>query len=317
MKRTTGYMIEFFVVITFIVGIGIYTVPKFLQAQTINTPHYFPDHVFRRHVEMYMGVQHDETFSRMDVEKASDIFTSRAGQNSVIRSIKGLEYLTQVEFLSLKNHLINDLDLSKNIRLRLLECTGSNIKILDLSELFELNELYCPNNKLTKIVLPNQTKLRIIDVCENQLTELDLRNSPELNILRLSGNSLKTLNVSNNQDLVEIFASDNMITSVTLHDMPRLETVHLEYNPLQSFQVSNVPRLRSLRVPFSVFTNPNLLDDIPSLEELVVVFAHNDDTEHPIAQKLRQEFRTSSKRKIGNVSSDVVMMFETRIRSIQ
>jgi hypothetical protein len=357
MKRSTWYRIEFLIITSFIVGIGFFTVPKFIRTQTINTFEHFPDPIFRRSVEKYLDLQEGEQFSRFDVNRGNDVFQevgwfktifyqekyrnkpSVKGEwkDNVIQSTKGIEFLTQIEVLTLKNHAFTTIDLSKNAKLRFLECVDTNLESLDLRNQLVLHELYCNKNKLQSLVFPQRSELRHVDASRNQLTDIDLNTLKELNILKVDHNELKELDLSSNQNLVELSAIsnqiqtfildenpqlksislyDNKIESLEIQNLPQLEELNLAKNPIQSFRITNVPRLKTLHVHSRVFVNNELLNNLPAVEELHVEFSHIKDRNSTIAIQLQKEFRNAYTYTYGlSDSLGLGMHLGTRIRS--
>src|SRR5215217_6518968 len=125
-------------------------------------------------------------------------------------SLKGIEYFTKLRYLDMSASYVKSIDLSKNVKLEYLDCSGASfgagwnqtvktldvtkcknlkyldcsinlIASLDVSQNLKLEKLYCIGDNLKRIDISNNRLLRALDVSVNrQMTELYLRNCPEL-----------------------------------------------------------------------------------------------------------------------------------------
>lgn len=95
----------------------------------------FPDEVFRKYVLTNFDKNKDKLLSKSELESVRKIDCDRDTTGiEPIRSVKGVEYFTNLEYLNLNYHLIQELDVSKNTKLQTLAIMGNGLSKLDLSK---------------------------------------------------------------------------------------------------------------------------------------------------------------------------------------
>lgn len=179
---------------------------------------HFPDSVFRQYLAAYKDENEDGILSEQKIKEIKYIncsYESDKGQGK-IKSLKGIEYLTEVKSLKCAGNDLTSLDLRQNKKLEYLDCswnrlkslqikgqewleefncTGNRLSHLDLSGIGFIYELYCHKNNLISLILCDVDELYCYD---NVLTELDLSNSPSAWYINCSENMLRSLDLSNN-----------------------------------------------------------------------------------------------------------------------
>lgn len=88
------------------------------------------------------------------------------------------------------------LELSKNPKLKELECSNNKLPELDVSVLSDLEKLKCKWNAITSLDLSQTTKLVELDCSNNKLTSLDISRCPAIKDVRLGFNNLTEFNFS-------------------------------------------------------------------------------------------------------------------------
>ena len=178
-------------------------------------------------------------------------------------SIRGVETTLELS----KNPKLKDLDCSYNGLTRLdvsvlpdlekLVCDGNELVSLDLSRNPRLKELECSNNKLPELdvsALPDLEKL----VCKgNKLVSLDLSRNPRLKELECSNNKLPELDVSVLSDLEKLKCKWNAITSLDLSQTTKLVELDCSNNKLTSLDISRCPAIKDVRLGFNNLTEFN------------------------------------------------------------
>ena len=178
-------------------------------------------------------------------------------------SIRGVETPLDLS----KNSKLKDLDCSYNGLTRLdvsvlpdlekLVCDGNELVSLDLSRNPRLKELECSNNKLPELdvsALPDLEKL----VCKgNKLVSLDLSRNPRLKELECSNNKLPELDVSVLSDLEKLKCKWNAITSLDLSQTTKLVELDCSNNKLTSLDISRCPAIKDVRLGFNNLTEFN------------------------------------------------------------
>lgn len=223
---------------------------------------HFPDKAFRNAIRKY-DLNYDDVLSDEEAENALYIDVGMKG----IKTLKGIEYLTQLEKLKCLGNELTDLDVSKNTKLKELDCAHNYIKELDLSRNEKLEILCCAWNQLTELDISNNVELRDLSLPRNQLTELDVSRNIKLTELNCSSNKIKNLDISMLTKMTELIISgcsvknpdfsiySNLewlvcaeceLTELDVSHNLKLERLHCEGNQLTKLDLSNNPDLQGL-----------------------------------------------------------------------
>ena len=77
-----------------------------------------------------------------------------------ISSLRGIEHFTNLNNLSSSSNKLTHLDLSNNLKLRIVNCGSNRITYINISQCLELEELDCGYNRLTSLDVRNNTCLQ-------------------------------------------------------------------------------------------------------------------------------------------------------------
>mgnify|MGYP002626637085 CR=1 FL=1 len=116
---------------------------------------HFPDAVFREYIKQNIDKNKNEYLSDDEIHATAIILVYTSG----IKSLKGIEYFTELTRLGAAQNEITEIDLSQNTKL---EQLGLN------------------TNRLTSIDLSHNPNLWHLSIQRNQLAVLDLRTCPQL-----------------------------------------------------------------------------------------------------------------------------------------
>ena len=189
--------------------------------------------------------------------------------NTEIESTKGIEKLSSLTMLTLKNNGITNLDLSGNPILRELIVQNNNISNIDLSNNRNLIYIFLDHNDLSSIDLTNNlqvaqldlsynvlesinlslnSQISKLDLSNNLLTSIDLSNNPNISWLDLSNNRFGNLDLTNNTHMDTLNLMDNILTSLNLTNLRSLKYLYLTNNKITSLDLSNQSGLVELDV---------------------------------------------------------------------
>jgi len=131
-----------------------------------------------------------------------------------ITDMTGIQAFTNLEALYCGDNDFGELDVSKNTKLKSLECHGhcalgvhsdGIMESLDVSNNTLLESLNCACQKIDSLDVTKNIKLKELDCGGNPFTYLDLSKNTELKTLKLhAAVNLTTLNISNNTKLTYI-----------------------------------------------------------------------------------------------------------------
>ncbi len=165
----------------------------------------FPDENFRKYIQWNIDNGNGKLSTR-EIANATELRFSARG----VKSLKGIEFFTELRNFEGSNNLITEADLSKNTK---------------------LNWFNLWNNQLTSLNIRGLTALTELNVGNNALTEIDLSTNTELTFIRLSNNQLACLDLSKN----------TMVNNVECHENKRTIVVtggSFDLSTLSGFDVS-------------------------------------------------------------------------------
>lgn len=131
------------------------------------------------------------------------------------------------------------LDLSKNSKLKDLDCSYNGLTRLDVSVLPDLEKLVCDGNELVSLDLSRNPRLKELECSNNKLPELDVSVLSDLEKLKCKWNAITSLDLSQTTKLVELDCSDNKLTSLDISCCPAIKDVRLDFNNLTEFNFSH------------------------------------------------------------------------------
>ena len=234
--KTKRLLVEFCVVFVILAALTAFMIPKFLQAQNMNTPKNFPDPVFRSIVEQTVGVIHNGKISKNQLAQIKKIVTvsnSNTPFRNPILDLTGIELFTNLLELDCRGKQIKKLDLSRNQKLKILKCGHNNLTELDLSHNPQLVRLSCSHNKIVRLDISQATRLERLECSDNQLSELEIANCLSLTDLDCQNNMLSNLDVSKLANLTNLDISHNQFDRMPdLRNHKNLIGVDVEFNNL-------------------------------------------------------------------------------------
>lgn len=131
------------------------------------------------------------------------------------------------------------LELSKNPKLKDLDCSYNGLTRLDVSVLPDLEKLVCKGNKLVSLDLSRNPRLKELECSNNKLPELDVSVLSDLEKLKCKWNAITSLDLSQTTKLVELDCSNNKLTSLDISRCPAIKDVRLGFNNLTEFNFSH------------------------------------------------------------------------------
>lgn len=123
------------------------------------------------------------------------------------------------------------LDLSKNTKLKELDCYDNYLEMLDLSYNTALTTLKCHYNKLTSLELNNHPYLTTLLCHWNEsLVNLNISGATALEYLACDGNKLTDLDLHNNEDLQYLSCTSNGLSELDITNNSKLENISCDPN---------------------------------------------------------------------------------------
>ena len=243
----------------------------------------FEDENFKAYMVANFDTDNDGEISR---EEALSVTKIEVNTDN-IKSLAGIEYMTNIQYLSCSGNrkwnrstkkydiygMLKSLDISKNTKLAYLNVSCNPILSLDVSNNQSLITLSCYSNNLSSLDVSNNQKLEYLNCYENNLSSLDVSNNPKLKNLDCTYNKLSSLNVSNCPKLHQLYCYINNLSTLDISNNPELTYLTCHTNNISSLDVSNNTKLKSL-----VCNNNNIPSlDVSNNPELTELLCHDNN----------------------------------------
>lgn len=158
----------------------------------------FPDPVFLQYVKDNIDTA-DTTSGQKDGKLSQaerDAVTEISITNTNCTDLTGIAYFANLTKLYCYHNQLTTLDVSKNAKLRILECYNNGMEKLNLGDITQLTVLQCEYNNLTELDVSKNPYLEELQCRENKLRRVVIGNKYRLTGLYLEGNQLTSLDLS-------------------------------------------------------------------------------------------------------------------------
>ena len=216
------------------------------------------DNTFKAYLVANFDKNSDGSISQTEANAITEIHCYSQG----IRSLVGIEYLTNLKKIYCSHSFLTSVDLSKNPNLTYVDCgynyylTSINLyncsrldtlyidetKIDDLTSIYDcyrsLETLACNNTSLKELWLYYHTSLKSLNCWRTNLTILNLPTGPSLKSLNCFNNQLTALDISKNTGLTTLDCRENQLTALNISKNIGLTTLNCSENQLTTLNVS-------------------------------------------------------------------------------
>jgi hypothetical protein len=243
LKRKQKFLIEMTAVVLVLMVSAAVMIPRFLEAQSFNTPEHFPDPVFRRVVEQALNVEPGGRFTREDISNVPQMELREPG----IKSYKGLEHFTGLKSLVLQSPTITELDVSANVKLEKLVCMSRNLKRVNITRCEQLKLLNVNMTAIKELNLSGNPKLEQLFCIRTKLSVLDLSNNPAVTMVLCRQTPIHTLNLKGATSLQSIECSNTLIHELDLSTNVNLQLLNCSFTLLKELDVTQNTKLMTLQ----------------------------------------------------------------------
>ncbi|MFV0572318.1 MAG: T9SS type A sorting domain-containing protein [Xanthomarina gelatinilytica] len=218
----------------------------FASAQTTN----IPDANFE---QALIDLGYDTVLDGQVLTANINTVTSLDVESKNLTNLTGIEDFTALEFLSVTNNLLTNLNLSQNTNLTELRCDSNELTSINISQNTALERLWLTGNDLTALDVSQNTNLVDLRCANNPFTSLDVSNNPNLEYLVIYWSSLEVLDVSQNINLthLDVNGSDYLTTLNVKNGTNYLITY---------FDATNSPNLYCIQVDNAAYSTTNWTD---------------------------------------------------------
>ena len=207
----------------------------------------FPDPVFRNDVKEFdldengwLSEAEIAQVTKIDVNALPSVIAIYPPPPSrqKIRTLKGIEFFTQLEYLDCTSNFLTKLDISNNIVLTSLYCGGNFLDVLDVSHNTILHSLDCSGNQLTELNVSHIPNLEQLNCSNNQISDLDIRQNKGIKDLYCSNNLLTDLDITNNTVLNTLICNGNNLEGLNIEFAHELDWLECTDNQLNGLDLS-------------------------------------------------------------------------------
>jgi hypothetical protein len=188
-------------------------------------------------VSSYVSIDTNGNGEIEQSEAALIVYLNIAG--TTITDLTGIEFFTNLNYLSCYNSLISNLDISQNINLEKFYCHYSQLTFLDVSQNVNLKSLSCSNNQITSLDVTQNINLEHLFCNNNYLTHLDVTQNINLLELHCDHNQLTTLNVTNNFNLQKLYCRGLQLNTLDVSKNSNLSYLYCYGSQLSSLNIKN------------------------------------------------------------------------------
>jgi hypothetical protein len=160
-----------------------------------------------------------------------------------IQSLSGIEYFKNLTSLYFHLSDVTELDVSKNLKLRILECRKNQLSKLVLND--SLAYLSCSENPLKILNVSGLKNLRTLYCNQTQLSALDIRANINLEFFECANNPIKNIDVSKNSKLSTIYLPNTELSAFDVSQNPLLRSLTCNGNKIQKLDLSQNLKLSS------------------------------------------------------------------------
>ena len=269
MKRKIIYLSSFIILI---LGIGIFVDQAFFKPTVMNSfiaskiysspanNAFTDDNFYKCVVDAYNKENEtslpyttnlsDEQLETITKLSCNGLYKSKEDK---IKSATGIEKLTVLTYLDVRDNQLTELDVSKNKlltdnmilsssslseRYHLFDISGNQLTNLNLGDNKNITGLDVSRNQLTSLDVSKNTALIYLDVRDNQLTELDVSKNTALKTLEVYNNKLTNLDVSKNTALTYLYVYNNQLMNLDMNNNTALTNLNVRNNQLTNLDVS-------------------------------------------------------------------------------
>lgn len=203
----------------------------------------FPDDNFRKYISSVVDRDGDGYISDFENSTSDITLTEEAGE---IKSVKGIELLTQLRTLYIGNCGLTEADISQNTELVGLAICDNSFSHIDISKNTKLEAITLRNSGLTEIDISNKTNLKSLDILNSPVITVALGNNVNLENLYLYKTNISSIDLTGCPNLKDLDISEASITSLDLSAAPLLEIIDIYKCNIENLDISNNTALKTI-----------------------------------------------------------------------
>lgn len=230
-----------------------------------------PDSTFETRLEDlgYDDISGDGQVPTALIETVTYLYIPYNAGNPV-SDLTGIEDFTALETLNCSGSNLTTLDLSNNLAIKVVDISNNDITSISVSGCTFLEELNLRGNSLSSIDLTSNIALLEVDLSGSDLVSIDVSNNTLLKSLNIDNNDITTLDLSNNLDLEILEMNSTLITSIDLTVNTAMQEMYCSYAALETLNFSTNTSLTYIECEEANQLTSINLSGATSLEEVIL-----------------------------------------------
>lgn len=206
---------------------------------------YYVGFTFDKDEDGYLSEEERRSITKIDV--GEDSMYQLEYEYPAVKTLKGIEYFTNITELDCSDSELSKLDISQNTKLQKLNCSMNVLENLNIKNNKQIKELYCNDNYINKLNLTENPQIKILDYSGNK--NIQVKGADKLKKLtRLSANrtEIDKINISYYKNLKVLECNDNNLSKLNLKKNKKLQSLYCSGNKLKRLNLSKNKNLTML-----------------------------------------------------------------------
>ncbi len=173
----------------------------------------------------------------------------------------------KLEILDCSNNRLKSIDVSENKNLKRLYADNNELLSLNMGNVNSLEELFCSHNKIGSIDLTHCQNIKRISLHHNALNVINIQNARQLLSLDITKNRIQEIDLGNNSFLKWFSCVDNRIETLGLEHNTAIEELYCGDNKIKRLDLQHLSKLKILNCKLNAIDALDLHNN-KNLEEL-------------------------------------------------
>ena len=192
----------------------------------------FPDAIFRQYIKDNFDTNKDGKLNSKEIANATsmNLDGDYNKDNDNAKSIKGIEYLTELETFYYYGDELTAADFTKNKNIRIIGIDGpTGMTAVNVKGCTKLSELTLIMTAISSVDVSTNTELTGLNICQSKISSIDISKNTKLKNLTIIDSKITSLNLKNNKQIHEISVHGNDISSLDVE----IEQLGIQLDMLQ------------------------------------------------------------------------------------
>ena len=214
----------------------------------------FPDVIFRQYIKDNFDTNKDGKLNSKEIANATsmNLDGDYNKDNDNAKSIKGIEYLTELETFYYYGDELTAADFTKNKNIRIIGIDGpTGMTAVNVKGCTKLSELTLIMTAISSVDVSTNTELTGLNICQSKISSIDISKNTKLKNLTIIDSKITSLNLKNNKQIHEISVHGNDISSLDVSFLTELEFIDIGNTKIKTLELANKPNLTQINTEYN------------------------------------------------------------------